>query len=394
MYVCEDCIEDSALQEFVRTHLVSGECTYCERVSENAIAANLEDVLKFMDDVISEEYDDPNEGMSYISAEGGWQGQVLEGGEIFDEIGFGLDNEQLFDEIEAHFAGRLFCERDHQILNPSDRMLFAWERFKHVVQHERRYTFWTSHDDGEEEWHPDHLPPSHMLREIAEILREIDPYTTLNNGATIWRARVHDSEFSPNSPKAFTSPPVELARQPNRMSPAGVPMFYGCADQDTAYQETVEPDRLKGKTVSAACFKALRPLRLLDLTANREPASFFSVGRKERHAIRFLQGFAKSLSQPITRDGSQHIDYVPTQVFTEYVRYELKTSDDNMLDGIVYNSSKNKGVCYVIFATQEDCLPKERHGRPQLLEYVEGSILTISMPSEASSRVGEFTAIR
>jgi hypothetical protein len=86
MYVCEDCIEDSALQEFVRTHLVSDECTYCERVGENAIAANLEDVLEFMDGVISEEYDDPNEGMSYISAEGGWQGEVIEGAEIFYEI--------------------------------------------------------------------------------------------------------------------------------------------------------------------------------------------------------------------------------------------------------------------------------------------------------------------
>jgi hypothetical protein len=310
------------------------------------------------------------------------------------EIGFGLDNEQLLNEIKAYFAGRLFCERDHRILNPSDRMLFAWERFKHVVQHERRYTFWTSHDDGEEEWHPDHLPPSHMLREIAEILRAIGPYTTLEKGTTIWRARVHDSDEALISPSDFTSPPADLARQPNRMSPAGVPMFYGCADHATAYEETVEPERLVGKTVSAARFMAHQPLRMLDLTAIPAIDSFFAVNRDQRHAIRFLKEFAKDLSQPINRDASQHLEYVPTQVFTEYVRHEMRSSNGLSINGIRYVSSKNGKDCLVIFATQEECLPPRWPDRRQLLGFVDGSIQMLSDSADSAVSVAKIPAGR
>ncbi len=32
-YVCEECIEDEALQEVVRKNVVSEECDYCKRVS-------------------------------------------------------------------------------------------------------------------------------------------------------------------------------------------------------------------------------------------------------------------------------------------------------------------------------------------------------------------------
>lgn len=380
MFVCLRCIEDTALGEFVRTHLASNECDYCGATSNNPIAAALYEVLDFMDEKIGEEYDDPVDGMTYISAEGGWQGEVFEGSEIFYEIGFGLENEQLFDEITTHFSGRLFCQRDHRFLTPSDRILSAWERFKRVVKHERRYTFWTSHDDGEEEWHPDHLPPSHMLNEIAQIIHKMSPLTVLPKGTDIWRARVHKCDLPLNSPSDFTSPPVDQARQPNRMSPAGIPMFYGCADHKTAYVETVDEERLDGKIVSCACFHGLEPLNMLDLTSIPTIDSFFAVDRETRHAIRFLKEFATDLARPIERDGRQHIDYVPTQVFTEYVRYELPTSDGNPFHGIKYGSSKNGGACYVVFATQEACLPSGGPNHRQMLQFVDGSMQTIGKP--------------
>lgn len=374
MFVCTRCIEDTALATFIEEHLVSNECEYCGATSDILVAAYLEEVLEFMDEKISEEYDDPVDGMTYISAEGGWQGEVFEGAEIFDEIDFSIEDQDLFREIEAHFSGRLFCQRNHRFLTPSDRILSAWERFKQVVKHERRYTFWTSHDDGEEEWHPDHLPPSHMMSEIAQIIHKVSPLAVLPKGTEIWRARVHESESTLNLASEFTSPPVDQARQPNRMSPAGIPMFYGCADQETAYAETVDEERLDGRSASCACFAAVESLNLLDLTSIPTADSFFAVDRDTRHAIRFLKEFAADLAQPIVRDGRQHIDYVPTQVWTEYVRYELRTSDGFPFHGIIYQSSKNDGVCYVIFATQEECLPPSRSDRRQLLGFVEGSI--------------------
>lgn len=283
-------------------------------------------------------------------------------------------------EIATHFSGRLFCQRDHRFLTPSDRILSAWQRFNRVVKHERRYTFWTSHDDGEEQWHPDHLPPSHMLSEIARIIGNISPITVLPEGTKIWRARVNKSESPLNSPSDFTSPPVAQARQPNRMSPAGIPMFYGCAERKTAYAETVDGGRLDGKIVSGARFATLESLNMLDLTSIPTKDSFFAVDRDTRHAVRFLREFATDLARPIERDRCQHIDYVPPQVFTEYVRYELRTSEDNPFHGIIYQSSKDGMPCYVLFATQDECLPSNGLNHRQLLGFVDGSIQTLDRP--------------
>jgi hypothetical protein len=127
-------------------------------------------------------------------------------------------------------------------------------------------------------------------------------------------------------------------------------MFYGCADQETAYAETVDEERLDGKTVAGARFAALESLNMLDLKSIPTIGSFFAVDRDTRHAIRFLREFATDLARPIERDGRQNIDYVPTQVFTEYVRYELRTPDGSPFHGIRYQSSKNGEPCLVVFA--------------------------------------------
>jgi hypothetical protein len=155
-------------------------------------------------------------------------------------------------------------------------------------------------------------------------------------------------------------------------------MFYGCLDQATAYAETVDPGRLDGKTVSGACFKAMRSLTILDLLAIPTIQSFFAASRDRRHAIRFLEEFAKDLAQPINRDGRPYIDYVPIQVLTEYVRYELRAPDGSPFDGIKYRSSRNSQPCFVVFATQEQCLPPQRPDQLQLLGFVDGSIRALT----------------
>lgn len=91
--------------------------------------------------------------------------------------------------------------------------------------------------------------------------------------------------------------------------------------------------------------------------------------------------FTKALAQPIRRDGQPHIEYVPTQVFTEFVRHVMKGPQGVPIHGIKYPSSKNEKDCYVIFANKADCLALtgQRRG-PQLLKFVDGSIKTVPIP--------------
>src|SRR5262249_121499 len=148
------------------------------------------------------------------------------------------------------------------------------------------------------------------------------------------------------------------------------------------YSETVGSAKTKGKVASGAAFSPVAPLSLVDLTTIPFPESFFdgSWNRERRQARTFLQAFADTLSQPIKKDNRYHIHYLPTQVFTEYIRYELKSDLVERFHGIKYRSSRKKGgICFAIFADQDECLPGSSNRKtPQLLEFVTGSIRTIS----------------
>ncbi len=62
----------------------------------------------------------------------------------------------------------------------------------------------------------------------------------------------------------------------------------------------------------------------------------------------------KEISRPIARDDRIHIEYVPTQVVTEYVRNTLSV-EGKPIDGIRYASSRNNsGTAIVLFADQDN----------------------------------------
>lgn len=141
------------------------------------------------------------------------------------------------------------------------------------------------------------------------------------------------------------------------MSPAGIPMFYGAFDQATAVAETVELPRHAGQVASIGIFRPVRDLLVLDLADLPGVPSVFDVDRHALiHTLRFLHAFADDISGPIARDGREHIDYVPTQIVTEYFRRVFLTADGVALDGIVYRSSKNEQRAVVLFCENRGCI--------------------------------------
>ena len=71
-------------------------------------------------------------------------------------------------------------------------------------------------------------------------------------------------------------------------------------------------------------------------------------------ALRFLHRLADDISRPIARDDRVHIEYVPTQVVTEFLR-TTKLPEGAKLDGIRYRSSRRDGgISLVLFADRRN----------------------------------------
>lgn len=376
--VCTNCIEDEALAEVVRENLEDGPCSFCGKKRKEV--GSLSAVIERFAQALNLDYSKPEEELFRDSeTESGWSHDPMTFYDVLGDIGFETTNFDIMEEIAKAFSDRQFCEKDFGLMRPNERRQAGWERFKHAVKHKRRYTFWSMGDDENDKDHPDSLPVGEMLREIGEMISEASLIKTIAKGEGFWRVRPHESGKRCTEDSDLSPPPEDKAVQANRMSPAGVPMFYGAEDWQTACAETVEPTTDPNKSVSGGLFKAMRPLRLLDLIDFPESPSYFDIERRPlRHALRFLREFAHDLAQPVSRDDKAHIEYVPTQAFTEYVRHQMKTDDDAAFDGIRYRSSKNGKPCVVLFCGQPECVEDpDTYGVTQWLSLDKSSVKTV-----------------
>jgi hypothetical protein len=384
IYVCERCIEDPDLQEVVREHLISEKCDYCGRREATPIACEFSDVLERIRFVVDQFYTNPSNFVYWNGQEGGWQGHpVHEGWDLFANIGWEVSNQGLMEDIVEAFFGEEFADPDFWPGPLHERQMSSWQRFKRIVKHERRYTFWSV--DGEVA----EPTPSELLNGIiGDAIQSVALARTLSPGEIFWRVRVHSRKESLNRASEFTSPPASKALIPNRMSPSGIPMFYGADDLATAVEETIDPTDIRGKLASAVAFQSLVPLNILDLTAVPTKIGFFSdLTRAVREAVSFLRAFTQDISRRVKKDGSQQIDYVPTQVFTEFIRYQAKTPQGERFHGIKYQSSRNKKGCYVLFVEQDECLTcRKASTRPQVLSFVSGSRTTVTLSKWRKAR--------
>lgn len=72
--ICAACVSDAALKAWVEANVSATQCTFCGVEAEAPIAAGFDDFVGFVLDGIRFEWNHPDdEGIMYISAEGGYQ---------------------------------------------------------------------------------------------------------------------------------------------------------------------------------------------------------------------------------------------------------------------------------------------------------------------------------
>jgi hypothetical protein len=354
--VCSRCFDDIDISNFIESGADSKECDFCGRKSRTrAIAAPLDAVVEFMAEAINREYDRAVNALSYESAEGGYQGEHFDSRELLaDWIGLRLPNDdgRLLDVLVDCFGDEEWCQRDPYGLRPDELLKFSWERFCGFIKNERRYFFLQGQVDGPSDRY---LTPSQLLKLVSKAAEEHDLVKTLPAGSLIYRARQQRRGEVLLSPYAFGPPPVECALRSNRMSPAGIVMFYGSEDRGTARAEIDDDPRLG---ISIGTFRTTRPAAVLDFTALPRRLGFFESqsdsSSVDRYALAFLHSFVKSLAAKVDQTEREHVDYVPTQVVTEYFRTTFRRRDGSVLEGIRYFSTQRElGKSLVLFADRD-----------------------------------------
>ncbi len=165
------------------------------------------------------------------------------------------------------------------------------------------------------------------------------------------------------------------------MSPAGIVMFYGSSETDTAVAEIDDRPELG---IAVGTFRTLRDLRIVDLTRLPRPLRFFEpqpeTNIENRYVLSFLNSFGRSMAARVEPGDREHIDYVPTQVVTEWFRTRSLANEPN-INGILYRSAQRAGgSSLVLFADQdkialsddEVAATRQESGRGPLDEWVLG----------------------
>ncbi len=325
-WVCKECFEDYALQQFIEENADHEECSFCGTENEEPIAAPLEEVARFIHTRLCHFYDDAAEWLRYETAEGGYQGTTYDTWDILEDV-VELpqdDDGSLFQALVDAVGDRTWCEARPYALREHESLIWNWKYFCDYIKHERRFFFMSGtppyatrgHDEDQ------YLSPELLLHQIAEFCVRHEMVKEIGLGTRLYRVRPEPVDKHYEQPLELGAPPAEVATTSNRMSPPGVPMTYLAEDLATAVAETLKlGEDPKLARFAMAEFELTRPLKVLDLTAVPSVLSMFDEsGDADREGLLFLRNFSRELALPIARDDRIHVEYIPTQVVTEFFR--------------------------------------------------------------------------
>ena len=347
-YVCNKCINDKDIIQYVKETGDSSKCSYCEKWRTKTVIFN--DFIEFFLKHINNEYGDPLN--DFVDMDDGKTFCIVE---LLDDIDV-TENENLLNDIYDSLSDYRWCENPYWMPELSEILKSGWESFVDVVKHKSRYAFYRTNAANIY----DTIPPSSFLEELSKVILKTELYTTLKKGLFIYRVRIHEKSEKLTKATELATPKIEYAKYSNRMSPAGIPMFYGAFDIGTAIKETFDPLTDICKIATVAKFKLLKDITMVDFSKVVTTPGLFEERGYSYHEVDFIRGFINDISKPIKKDGYEHIEYVPTQIVTEHFRYVHQDENCGEISGIIYPSSRNKGKnSIVIFCDNEHFAEKQ-----------------------------------
>lgn len=340
-YVCVDCMEDDYLKSVITGSTSSIKCDYCSSMSDEEIGAPLEVILGPIADALLAHFAEPA-AAGLPRDDGDWVGaDITDTYDALMSLPLTCDGD-LFDDIARSFHNTAWipCADGFWLaLHRSDELHYSWESFVSVVKYRSRYFFSHRHA-GDNPVDDDKYSPMSLLEQIGHMASSLELVRTLPAGMLLYRVRQVRLEERCETFEHVGPPPEGLAIA-GRMNPAGISYFYLAFESTTAFAEVLV--RPPCQAALANC-ESLTNLIVLDLTLLPPlPSVFDNERRDEYEAILFLLRFVKAISEPVTRDGQEHIEYVPSQVVSEFFAQMFHTEAGVRLDGLAYPSTVMPG---------------------------------------------------
>jgi hypothetical protein len=336
--VCSSCFSDQDLRAWIREHNGRRGCDFCGKFDSSTV--EFHKVVTRIEHCIERYYGRAVEQLGYCSAEGGYLGEHWNSWDMLDKVGLTLPRDHtgsLYSAIAGDMADEPWCDFDVGALDLDHALWSSWESFCQTVKHKRRFFF---HNSGRDD--QDSFTPASLLNSIARASEALGLVVELPAGLRLWRARPDIPKGSRVGASDFGPPPLEFAHQSNRMNPAGIPMLYLASSPTTALKET------RAAQAKVGLWRSIRPMRILDLRRLPPvPGIFSEEARTQALTLSFLHDFANDIMEPVARNNQVHIDYLPSQVVTEFMRdYGFL---DGALDGVAYGSTVHRRGWNVAF---------------------------------------------
>ena len=364
--VCFHHFDDNHIKQFIKRNASKGECEYCGRKG-NVI--ELSTLVEFLFEKIFTYYGDIHEQVlpsfnSWFESEDEddltcpWyecygyamprNREPYDRDELFVEVGLNIDNDVLYNDIKNCLdATEVYCLKNALYDTKEEELSYKWKQFCKIVTCERRYTFFEMFKSEEEQYSTNGL--GDILSELWDAVIHVDLIQTLAPNESLYRCRPHEKDEVVDTLETLASPPSDKACR-NRMSPTGISMFYGAFDSVTAFEEIKDKAM---ECVTTGVFKIIKPIKVANL--RNLPSHFSIFGNHDYYVMKFLESFVKEISKQIS-DKDKDIDYVPTQILTEYFRHIFKTKDGENIYGLMYQSAVIRGgTCCVLFFDNETC---------------------------------------
>lgn len=374
--ICWRCIEDYAVRDYILRKASATQCTYCGKRYKRIIAVEIDRVISFILDGLEREYEDAANSVGYESAKGGY---LLPTDTTRELVESAFEDEELSQKLISDLVDGLpDCPwvRKHPYSQTDDEEWWSdWELFCRTIKHECRF-FFSQKRRRRNRFGERRASPKEMLQRLAEFVEEIRLVQKLPAGASFYRIRCHDPSKAFVTAADLGPPPPEFCVSSNRMSPAGVPMFYGAKELLTAFLETYT--KPTASIITVAKFRTTRDILVLDLSNLPPFPSLFDEDRAwSRPMFAFMHAFIRDATTAVEKDGREHVDYVPTQIVSEYFRTVYRFENKKPIRGVFYPSAKCPGgVSTVLFADGRNVVGVDTgyEQYPKLLELIPSSV--------------------
>lgn len=335
--VCITCLSDTYLIDNLRDRFYYDQCSFC---GENTNVVNTEDLFEeILDAILSDGWVKAIDQGSYCSAEGGYQHETEEIKELtLTYCGdSGISNESLINCVYDCFSEELMIDKPYGEDYYDEHYIHDWEDFKRNVKYFQRYTSFLNVG----------ISCIVGFKNLMQFIGE-KHVVSLNRSSSIFRGRTFNSVTPDINASSYGPPGIEYTKN-SRMSPKGIACLYCSSNIHTVISEIKTTEAV---SIGIIKIKPQKDLRLIDLINISLPSAFDKNNRHYRRSLEFLEAFIEDISKPINIDDQEHLEFMPTQVIFEYIRYVFESKG---VAGIQYRSSKHKeGINYAFFCNEQN----------------------------------------